>query len=134
MCRGSNDIESIVKWIFECFSSDKSGNMCHICHRDSTDFFRDLDEFRIVELSRIRREPREDDLWFRLVCDSTEVFIVDLTRFWVFHLVSDEVKNLRNIGHRMPMSEVSAMREIHPEDSITWLTESEICSDIRWCT
>ncbi len=134
MCSRCDDIKSIVKWIFQCFSSNESGDMRHICHRDSTNFFRDLDELRIIELSRIRRESREDDLRLRLVCDSTEVFIVDLTCFWVFHLISDKVKNLRNIRHRMPVSEVSAMREIHPEDGITWLTESEICSDIGWCT
>lgn len=51
MCRRCDDVESIIKWIFESLSCNQSCYMRHISHSDSADFPCYFDEFCIIELS-----------------------------------------------------------------------------------
>src|SRR3989344_8536462 len=118
MCGSSHYVESVVKRMFHRLAGDESRDMRDIHYRDGADLVRDRDELCIIQFARIRREAGENNLRLCFLRDATHLVIINLARLHVLHLVPYEIENLGEIRDRVPVREVPAMREVHPEDSV----------------
>ena len=89
--------------------------------RKSADFACDLDHFLVVQFARIGRISCEQDFWFLTLGDCAHLVVINFTGLWIFHLVADEPEYFGEIGDRMSVRQVSAVREIHTKDRVAWL-------------
>ncbi len=106
--------------------------MSNICHSEGPNFVSNGFDCCVVNFTRVGTVTDQNHFWFVLEGHGAEIVEVNFSIGICF--VSDKIKYLGHVGHRMPVGEVSTMREIHSQNSIARLKEGKIYSDIGWCT
>ena len=98
--------------------------MRNISECDSSDFLCNLDEFFVLELSRIGRESCKKYLGFMLQCQFADLVEIYLTLCCC--LVADEIEHFGEKCHWSAVRQMSSVREVHSENCISWLHKRRI--------
>ena len=113
-------------------SGDQARNMRHIHKQIGSDFLGDFSKPVELDLARIGRRPRNDQLGLALFRDLEYLVIVDITGFLI-HAVRHKMVVLARQVDRGTVGEMSAMRKVHAHDRIPGLDQREIDRHIRLC-
>ena len=127
---GEDDVESVIKRIFDGFSGNQSGNVGHVGDGEGADFLGDFYKFCVVEFSWVGGESSENNFWFFSFGDGHHFFIVNFSCFDILHFVSYEVEDFGNVGNGMSMGEVSSVAEVHAHDGFAWFEEGKVGGDV----
>ena len=98
---GDHHIEVIVERIARRFAGNQARDMRHVRDRVSADFFGDGFHFGVVQFARISGEAGENHPRFFALCHRAHFVVVDGAGARVFHFVPHEIKNARDVSHRM---------------------------------
>ena len=106
---GGYDVKAVVKRIFRDATGNKPSDMRHICHEHCPHFIANLGKLCIVELSWVGGKARQDYFWFVGDSQPTNLVIIKLACFDIFHAVPDKVVFAGTSRNGRTMSQVAAM-------------------------
>src|SRR5688572_18789728 len=111
----------------------KPGNVGDIGHHLRVHAPRDLANTFEVDRSRIGGCSADQKFWLVLFSDTLELVVIDLLRLAIHAIVSDLVINPRKIQW-VPVRQMPAVREVHPENLIPMLERRQQHRHVRLCT
>ena len=119
-----------VKGIWRYATSNKPGNVRHVCHQDGVYLLTNLGKFGIIQVSWIARKACQDYLGFGFFGGLEHGVIVDFPCFYVFDTVSNKVIQLGTAGYWVSVRKVAAVIKFHRHNSIARLKPGLVHSDI----
>src|SRR3989344_9155519 len=127
---GETHIKAKIERILVSTSRNEPSHMRHIHNRDRSHLFPNSLNLRVIHFARVRRVPGQDHLRFLAQCHLPHFRVIELACLHILHLVAHELKNLRDVGDRVPMSEVTSVGEIHPEERVPWFHDCKVGCDV----
>ena len=109
---------------------DKSGDVRHVDHKIRPDRVRDLAHALKIYEPRVRARPGDDELRAALLGALPDLIVIDSLGLGV-DAIEAGVEVFPGNGRLGAVSQVTAVAQIHAEDGITRLEESEIHRNIR---
>ena len=109
---------------------DKSGDVRHVDHKIRPDRVRDLAHALKIYEPRVCARTRYNELRTALLGALLHLIVIDRLRLWI-NAIEAGVEVLTGNGRLGAVGQVTAVAQIHAEDGITRLEESEIHRNIR---
>ena len=109
---------------------DKSGDVRHVDHKIRPDRVRDLAHALKIYEPRVRARPGDDELRAALLGALPDLIVIDSLGLGV-DAIEAGVEVFPGNGRLGAVGQVTAVAQIHAEDGITRLEESEIHRNIR---
>ena len=105
--------------------------MCAMSHHEvRADLVGDLAEPREVDLARVGRGARDDQLRPVLARERRQRVVVDALVL-AAHAVRDDLVLAAREGQRVPVRQVAAVREVHAEDRVARLQRRQVDGHVR---
>ena len=106
---GGYDVKAVVKRIFRDAAGNKTSDMRHVCHEHCSHFVTYFGKLSVVKFSGVSRKTRQNYFWFVGDSQPTNLVIIKLACFDIFHAVPDKVVFAGTSRNGRTMSQVAAM-------------------------
>ena len=109
---------------------DEPGEVGHVAHQEGANLVGDLAEAVGLDRTRVGRPATDDQLRSRRLRDPQHVVVVDKVRLRRYAVARNRVEAPREIDFE-PVRQVSAMRELEPEQRVARLQTGEVDTHVR---
>ena len=88
---------SILNWVFEQTSSDKTCRVRHINHKDSAYFVGNLADASVVPFAAVSGSTSDDEFWLVFASNAFELVVIDATIAFLYVVFQCLVVDTRHI-------------------------------------